>query len=86
MCVLSERAWCAEVRLTLSHDALHQEARGREGSRGDGMLNGTRTHTHTHTLQSHYSHIQEPPVPIVQKLTSRWAYTGSSQLWLLPVC
>ena len=42
-------------------------------------------HTHTHT-QTRTGQIQEPPVPIVQKLASRWAYTGSSQLRLLPVC
>lgn len=82
MCLVTEPARCVEVRLTLSHDAVHQQAEvggGGGGSRGDGILNGKHTHTHLR-------HIQEPPVPIVQKLGPKWAYTGSSQLWLLPVC
>lgn len=41
---------------------------------------------HLRTYKHMRSHIQELLVPTENELAYRWAHTGSSQLWLLPVC
>lgn len=63
-------------------------AAGQAGKEAEGKECWTAGRWHTHICRGTHTHtvIEGPLVPMLQMLTSRWAHTGSSQLWQLPVC